>query len=59
MRWMYLESIILTEVSQKEKNKYHIHGILKDYTAEICRAAVETDREQTYGRGLGAGERRG
>ena len=24
MRWMNLESIIQSEVSQKEKNKYHI-----------------------------------
>ena len=33
MRWMDLESVIQSEVSQKEKNKYrmlmHIHGILK------------------------------
>ena len=31
MRWMNLESVIQSEVSQKEKNKYrmltHIHGI--------------------------------
>ena len=31
VRWMYLESIIQSEVSQKEKNKYHmlthIYGI--------------------------------
>ena len=31
MRWMDLESVIQTEVSQKEKNKYHmlmhIYGI--------------------------------
>ena len=33
MRWMDLESLIQSEVSQKEKNKYrmltHIYGILK------------------------------
>ena len=33
VRWMDLESVIQSEVSQKEKNKYrmltHIHGILK------------------------------
>ena len=33
VRWMDLESIIQSEVSQKEKNKYHIlthiYGILK------------------------------
>ena len=32
MRWMELESVIQSEVSQKEKNKYHmltnIYGIL-------------------------------
>ena len=31
VRWMELESVIQTEVSQREKNKYsmlmHIHGI--------------------------------
>ena len=49
MRWMNLESIIQNEVSQKEKDKYHIltrlYGIWKNGTEElICRAAVE---EQT------------
>ena len=33
MRWMDLESVIQSEVSQKEKNKYHMlthtYGILK------------------------------
>ena len=33
LRWMDLESVIQSEVSQKEKNKYHmltrIYGILK------------------------------
>ena len=33
MRWMDLQSVIQSEVSQKEKNKYcmltHIYGILK------------------------------
>ena len=46
MRWMNLEPIIQSEVSQKEKNKYcifiHIYGILKDVNNEpICKAAVE------------------
>ena len=45
-RWMYLEPIIQSEVSQKEKDKYHvlthIYGIYKNGTEEfICRAAVE------------------
>ena len=46
-RWMNLEPIIQSEVSQKEKNKYrivtYIYGIQKDGTDEpICRAVVET-----------------
>ena len=35
MRWMDLESVIQSEVNQKEKNKYqmlmHIYGIKKQY----------------------------
>ena len=43
--WMDLESVIQSEVSQKEKNKYrtltHICGILKNDTDEpICRAGI-------------------
>ena len=49
MRWMNLEPIIQSEVSQKEKNKYcliaHIYGILKGDTDKIiCRAAMKTQR---------------
>ena len=47
MRWMNLEPTMQSEVSQKEKNKYHmlmhIYGIKKDGTDEpVCRAAMET-----------------
>ena len=47
MRWMNLVPVIQSEISQKEKNKYHIlthtYGIYKDGTDEpIARAAVET-----------------
>ena len=47
MRWMNLEPIIQSEVSQKEKDKYcmlmHIHGILKDGNDNpICKIAKET-----------------
>ena len=47
VRWMDLESVIQSEVSQKEKNKYHIlmHicGIQKNGTDEpICTAGIET-----------------
>ena len=42
MRWMDLESFIQSEVSQKEKNKYHmlthIYGILKKKGSEEPRA---------------------
>ena len=45
--WMDLETVIQSEVSQKEKNKYHIltHvcGTYKNGTDEpVCRAEVET-----------------
>ena len=47
MRWMNLEPIIQSEVSQKEKDKYHIlthiYGIQKDGTIDpMGRAAKET-----------------
>ena len=46
MRWMNLEPIIQSEVSQKEKDKYHIlthiYGIEENRTEEfIYRAAME------------------
>ena len=46
MRWMNLKSIIQSEVSQKEKDEYHIlihrYGISKHGTEEfIYRATVE------------------
>ena len=46
MRWMNLEAIILSEVSQKEKEQYHIlthiYGIWKNGTEEFTyRAAME------------------
>ena len=47
MKWINLEPIIQSEVSQKEKDKYcicmHICGIWKDGPDDpICRAAWET-----------------
>ena len=47
MRWMKLEPIIQSEVSQKEKHKYsiltHIYGIQKDGNDDpICETAKET-----------------
>ena len=49
-RWMDLETVIQSEVSQKEKNKYHIltHicGIQKNGTDEpVCKAEIDTDVE--------------
>ena len=46
--WMDLESVIQSEVSQKEKNKYHIlmhtSGIYKNGSDElICKAEIDTD----------------
>ena len=46
MRWMNLEPITQSEVSQKEKDRYHIlthiYGIKKNGTEElIYRAAME------------------
>ena len=51
MRWMNLEPIKQSEVSQKEKEKYcivtHIYGIQKDGTNEfICKAAVEKQTQR-------------
>ena len=50
MRWMNPEPIIQSEVSQKEKDKYHIlmhkFGIKKNGTEEfIYRTAMEKHRE--------------
>ena len=47
IRWMKLESIIQSEVSQKEKHQYsilmHIYGISKDSNDDpICETAKET-----------------
>ena len=47
MRWMKLEPIIQSEVSQKENHQYimlmHIYGIWKDGNDDpICETAKET-----------------
>ena len=52
MRWVNLEPIIQSEVSQKEKKKYciltHIYGIQKDGTdGPICRARMEMQTQRT------------
>ena len=52
MRWMNLEPIIQSEVSQKKKDKYHIlthiFGIQKDDTEEVIyRLAMEKQTQRT------------
>ena len=52
MRWMKLEPIIQSEVSQKEKHQYsiltHISGIWKDGNNNpICETAKETQMYRT------------
>ena len=51
VRWMDLESVIQSEVSQKEKNKYrlltHIYGILKKKSHEEPRGKTGI-KTQTY-----------
>ena len=47
LRWMKLEPIIQSEVSQKEKHQYsiltHIYGILKDGNDDpICKTTKKT-----------------
>ena len=60
IRWVNLEPIIQSEVSQKEKGKYHIlmhiYGIQKNSTEEfIYRAAMEKETQRidlwTWGEG--------
>ena len=52
MRWMKLEPIIQSEVSQKDKDRYsiltHIYGILKDGNNNpICKTEKETQMYRT------------
>ena len=60
IRWMNLEPIIQSEVSQKEKYKYrtltNTYGIEKESTDEfICKAAMEKQRQR---RDIGRGKER-
>ena len=61
VRWMDLESVVQSEVSQKEKNKYcmlmHIYGILKSGTDEPSgRAGIKTQMYRTDLRAQGKGK---
>ena len=52
MRWMKLEPIIQSEVSQKDKHQYsilmHIYGIYKDCNDNpICKTEKETQMYRT------------
>ena len=52
LRWMKLEPIVQSEVSQKDKDQYnilmHIYGILKDGNANpICKTEKETQMYRT------------
>ena len=60
MRWMKLETIIQSEVSQKEKHQYsilmHIYGIQKDGNDNpVCETAKETKISRTLD-SVGEGE---
>ena len=61
MRWMKLEPIIQSIVSQKEKHQYsillHTYGIQKDDNDEpVCKAAKETDVKNKLLNYVGKGE---
>ena len=61
MRWIKLESIIQSEVNQKDKDQYsilmHIYGILKDGNDNpICKTEKETQMYRTDFWTLGEGE---
>ena len=61
MKWMNLEPIMQSELSQKEKVKYcilmHIYRLQKNSIEEFTyRAAMQKHREQTYGHGEKGGE---
>ena len=61
MRWMKLEFIIQSEVSQKEKHQYrirmHIYGIYKDGNNDpICETARDTDVKNRLLDSMGEGK---
>ena len=61
MRWMKLQPIVNSEVSQKEKDTCciltHIYGIQKDGADEhTCRAAMKTQTENRLVDTVGEGE---
>ena len=61
MRWMKLEPIIQSELSQKEKHQYsiltHIYGIQKDGNDNpLCKTAKETDVQNSLLDSVGEGK---
>ena len=61
MRWMKLDPIIQSEVSQKEKHQYsiltHIYGIQKDGNDDpICKTARDTDVKNRLVDSVGEGK---
>ena len=61
MRWMKLEPVTQSEVSQKEKYQYsilmHIYGIQKDGNDDLlCETAKETDVKNRILDSVGEGE---
>ena len=60
MRWMNLEPIIQNELSQKEKDKYHIlmhiYQIQKNDTEEFIYKVGMEKQTQIYGHGERGGE---
>ena len=58
--WMHLEIIILNEVSQKEKDKYHIISYMWNlkYDTNLSMKQTHRHREQTCGCQGGGGEQR-
>ena len=61
MKWMNLDPIIQSEVSQKEKHQYtiltHTYGIQKDSNDDpICKAARDTDVKNRLKDFVGEGE---
>ena len=61
MRWMKLEPVTQSEVSQKEKHQYsilmHIYGIQKDGNNNpVCKTAKETDVQNSLLDSVAEGE---
>ena len=58
--WMALETVIQSEVSQREKQILSVNayeGMQKNVTDEpMCKVEIETRVEQTYGHQAGKGE---